>query len=1007
MHVLHGTWLDEHQQFAFWGEDTTRHQNLARGRRGRLADHPFTVSVADWLRYLDRHAPHLEPDGRVLTVWLPGMGKHPTPSPEAQAAGMEIPDGPPELLCWRVTDCITLRAVDALDLLLRLPRRDEETVQGTDFIFWRQVALLAINCVIEGRYIPALEWRGRSLNALWQPVAEPEHLADLADAMPPLCRAVVDNPEQTPRPADVLNSLLRAGVDGFVREALAGEPAPDHRWLKALTGPDKRVSGSEKNNRQLYDVWHRWQAVLTTAEGAFRVCFRLDEPEDNRERWSLRYYLQAVDDPGTMVPAHTVWHATGQMVEALENQFDDPQEKLLAGLGLAARLFEPIERSLHEAHPTEALLTRDEVFTFLTEVHPLLEQNRFGVLVPNWWKRAARLKARVRLTGQAGEPQGFLSRDNLARYKWDLSLGGQPISREEFEELVALKQPLVQFHGEWVTLDPRQVEAALRFFEKQEDEGELGLLEALRLAGSDAEFEGLEVESVEVEGWLEDLFERLREPGRIAETDAPEALNADLRPYQSRGFNWLRQMRLAGLGACLADDMGLGKTIQTIALLLHERHELGIERPALVVCPTSVLGNWRHEIQRFSPSLRVLAHHGPDRAEGQAFVEQVAEVDVVLTTYALLSRDRETLAGVEWANVVLDEAQNIKNPSTKRAQAARALQSDHRLALTGTPIENRLSELWSIFQFLNPGYLGSQKVFRSAFGVPIERYQDQEAAAQLRRLTSPFVLRRVKSDPAVIQDLPDKFENKVHCTLTTEQATLYEAVVRDEMELIEMTEDGMQRRGSVLRMLTRLKQVCNHPAHFLKQSVDGAGRSFVQRSGKLDRLVDMVDEVLEGGEKALIFTQYAEMGHLLYDFLRERFGQTLYLHGGTPSADREDLIRQFQAPHGPALFILSLRAGGTGLNLTRANHVFHFDRWYNPAVEDQATDRAYRIGQTKDVQVHKFVCLGTLEERIDEMIEHKKALADSVVGTGEGWISEMNDADLRELVTLRRDVVED
>jgi SNF2 family DNA or RNA helicase len=477
-----------------------------------------------------------------------------------------------------------------------------------------------------------------------------------------------------------------------------------------------------------------------------------------------------------------------------------------------------------------------------------------------------------------------------------------------------------------------------------------------------------------------------------------------LRPYQERGFGWLAQMQQLGLGACLADDMGLGKTLQTITVWLYEREQLGIKRPSLLVCPTSVVGNWQHELSRFAPSLKVYKHQGPTRHKDGNFASAAKKADVVLTSYSLLSRDLDFLDELDWANVVLDEAQNIKNPSTKQAQAARKLRGDYKLALTGTPVENRLSELWSIFHFLNPGYLGSRQSFRSQFAIPIERYGDEHATGALRKLTAPFILRRLKTDPTIIQDLPEKFENKVYCTLTAEQATLYEAVVREEMEQIEQADEDMARRGSILRMLTRLKQVCNHPAHFLGE---GEGAELDDRSGKLERLVEMLEEVRDVDERALIFTQYAQMGDLLQPYLREVLvDEVLFLHGGTPTKKREEMIRLFQSPNGPPIFILSLKAGGTGLNLTNANHVFHFDRWYNPAVENQATDRAFRIGQTKTVQVHKFIALGTLEEHIDEMIEHKKALADQVVGTGEAWLSELDNTQLRELVTLRHEALE-
>ena len=373
---------------------------------------------------------------------------------------------------------------------------------------------------------------------------------------------------------------------------------------------------------------------------------------------------------------------------------------------------------------------------------------------------------------------------------------------------------------------------------------------------------------------------------------------------------------------------------------------------------------------------------------------------MVISTYGLARRDVDDLVQVPWSDVILDEAQNIKNPQAKQTQAIRKLPAANRIALTGTPVENRLSELWSIMQFLNPGFLGSQAGFRQSFALPIERYQDKAATERLKGLVGPFILRRLKTDPTIIQDLPDKLEMKVYCNLTAEQATLYEAVVKESLERITSAEEGIERRGVVLGSLTRLKQVCNHPAQFL-----GDGSALPGRSGKLDRLGEMLEEALSVGDRALVFTQFAEMGHMLQGYLQSLFGvEVLFLHGGTPQKQRDRMVARFQQERGgPPIFILSLKAGGTGLNLTAANHVFHFDRWWNPAVENQATDRAFRIGQTRDVQVHKFLCAGTLEERIDEMIESKKALAESVVGAGEGWLTELSTDELRDIMSLRRD----
>jgi SNF2 family DNA or RNA helicase len=549
-------------------------------------------------------------------------------------------------------------------------------------------------------------------------------------------------------------------------------------------------------------------------------------------------------------------------------------------------------------------------------------------------------------------------------------------------------------------LQADQIEAAIAFWEKKSSQDSMLLRDALGLAlGATDEMMGLPLQGIQTSGWLNGLLQHLQDGEKLQELPPPDGFVGQLRPYQVRGYSWLAFLRRWGLGACLADDMGLGKTIQAIALLLQEREtsDNGLE-PALVICPTSVVGNWKREIQRFAPGLRVMVHHGSDRASGEEFVSMARTHDVIISTYGLARRDVEDLAQVPWSDIILDEAQNIKNPQAKQSQAIRTLPGGNRIALTGTPVENRLSELWSIMQFLNPGFLGSQAKFRKNFALPIERYQNQVATERLKGMVGPFLLRRVKTDPTVIQDLPEKLEMKVYCNLTAEQATLYRAVVKESLERVGSAGEGIERRGAVLGALTRLKQVCNHPAQFM-----GDGSTLAGRSGKLDRLGEMLEEALSVGDRALVFTQFAEMGHMLRAHLQSLFGvEVLFLHGGTPQKQRDRIVSRFQRGQGgPPIFVLSLKAGGTGLNLTAANHVFHFDRWWNPAVENQATDRAFRIGQTRDVQVHKFLCAGTLEERIDKMIESKKALAESVVGAGEGWLTELSTDELREIMALR------
>jgi SNF2 family DNA or RNA helicase len=491
-----------------------------------------------------------------------------------------------------------------------------------------------------------------------------------------------------------------------------------------------------------------------------------------------------------------------------------------------------------------------------------------------------------------------------------------------------------------------------------------------------------------------ELVARLEGRSAFEELAPPEGFEGELRPYQLRGYSWLEFLGRWGLGACLADDMGLGKTIQTLALVLKRRAG-GERRPFLLVCPMSVVGNWVKEAARFAPELAVSVHHGVERARGPAFKSEIKGKALVVTSYSLLHRDAELFKGARWAGVVLDEAQNVKNPETKQSKAARALAAGVRIALTGTPVENNVGDLWSIMEFLNPGLLGSQAEFKRRFFVPIQAMRDPEAAARLKRLTGPFVLRRLKTDRSVIADLPEKMEMKVFCTLTKEQASLYEAVVEESTAAIEDAE-GIKRKGVVLATLSKLKQVCNHPAQFLGDSSPVPGRS-----GKLARLVEMLEELFDAGDRALVFSQFSEMGGILKRHIEETFGrEALFLHGGVPKRKRDEMVESFQSDEGPPVFILSLKAGGTGLNLTRANHVFHFDRWWNPAVENQATDRAFRIGQTRDVQVHKFVCAGTLEEKIDEMIERKKSVAESVVGTGEAWLTELSTEELKGLFAL-------
>ncbi|TAK28691.1 MAG: DEAD/DEAH box helicase [Chloroflexota bacterium] len=908
---------------------------------------------------------------------------------------------------------------------------------GEDLAYWIVVARFALELLHRQRFIPTLHKEDLRYLALWRPLLDEETDARRFDAlvrsMPPMGRALAWNvAASAPAPRELLRAFLEATVDAVARGTVqrrsdklygfrtlrSGQTnSPEMAWLEALRG-DPVVKANRNELSVFYDGYRAWSQPsdpLAVPSDSFRICFRLDPPTpdpetegptapaDGKRNWTLHYLLQATDDPSLLVPVSEVWRHRGSTARFLDRKFDHPQERLLAGLGRASRLFPPIEASLHSARPERCELRTTEAYAFVQENALLLRSSGFGVLVPGL---ETKLGVRVRLgrkcSGAAATGPGLLGWSSLVDYDWELALGDETLSRAEFEALARLKEPLVQVRGRWIELRPEQIAQALEFFKRHGQGGEMSLLEAVKLALSPDGDLGLPITDVSTEGWVDSLIGGLRNGGRRQELDEPPGFVGQLRGYQKTGVSWLAELRRHGLGACLADDMGLGKTIQVIALLLHQRRVDPEEMrgPTLLICPTSVVGNWRRELERFGPSLRTLVHHGSGRNREELAAE-AARHDVVISTYALLHRDESELSGVQWVNVILDEAQNVKNAATKAAQTARRLRARWRAALTGTPVENRLSDLWSIFQFLNPGYLGSAEEFRKRYALPIERAHDAASTARLKALVSPFILRRLKTDRSIIQDLPEKNEMKVFCTLTREQATLYEAAVQSALKEIEQSQ-GVRRRGEILATLTKLKQICDHPTLFLHDR--GA---LPARSGKLARLGEMLEEVLAVGDHALVFTQYAEMGTLLKEHLESTFGrEVLFLHGGTPASERDRMVARFQSgQHGPHVFILSIRAGGTGLNLTRANHVFHFDRWWNPAVENQATDRAFRIGQSRDVQVHKFICAGTFEESIDALIESKVELSEAVVGTSEAWLTEMSTEELRNLFALRRDAV--
>lgn len=1008
MLVIHCWWSGD--GLSLWAEDSDLPVKSPSQALRRARPHPFAAS-ADVIG-----SAHVgKPVSAVLL--LPSLRSAPLDSPElVRITPRPAPRSETALLPWTVP-VVSLSAASAMAVV------DDPVADvryGQSVAHFSDIVDFARELVRRGRVLPALDWDERGPLAGWRPVVQGSDVAvwsALVAALPPVCRAVpgaVDAHVQ-------LTSALRAFVDAAMRAALPTEvdwlpprrgrrpkqvPATE-AWLAALTAPDGRFDADPDELDALAVALAAWDEIGIEEAGPARATFRLTEvdevgePETDGGAWRLEFSLQSVADPSLLVSAEQTWDDDG----GLRRWLGRPQELLLAELGRAVRVYPELGPGLRTARPSGLDLDAEGAYHFLSTAAPLLDEAGFGVQLPSWWDRRRKLG----LSASASTPvdgvvasAGRFGRNQLLDFRWELAVGDDTLTDDEIAALAESKAPLIRLRGQWVAVDPEQLRRGMEFLARHPT-GRATVPEILALAAAhpDDTAAPLDVTTVRADGWLSDLLS-----GSAAQSlqplEPPPGFTATLRPYQQRGLSWLAFLSSLGIGSCLADDMGLGKTVQLLALEAAQRHEEPETAPTLLLCPMSLVGNWQREAAKFAPALRVYAHHGPARLRGEALREHLGAIDLMVTTYATATRDIDELAEYRWNRVVLDEAQAVKNSLSRGAKAVRRLDAAHRVALTGTPVENRLAELWSIMDFLNPGLLGSASVFRTRYAIPVEKYGQSGPAERLRKVTRPYILRRLKTDPTIIDDLPEKIEIKQYCRLTTEQAALYQSIVDEMMEKIENS-DGISRRGNVLAAMAKLKQVCNHPAQLLHD------RSAVGvRSGKVIRLEEILEEILAEGDRVLCFTQFTEFAELLVPHLAARFGQDVaYLHGGTPKKRRDEMVAQFQAGEGPSIFLLSLKAGGTGLTLTAANHVVHLDRWWNPAVENQATDRAFRIGQKRTVQVRKFICTGTLEEKIDDMIEEKKALADLVVGDGEGWLTELSTRDLRQLFTLSEGAVDE
>ncbi|MDQ4053662.1 MAG: DEAD/DEAH box helicase [Actinomycetota bacterium] len=874
----------------------------------------------------------------------------------------------------RRTLALPMRA--ALPVLTRALRRpgDEEVHPSVGLL--AGAALLGMQLVAAGKFEPAGDaphWRATLLDG-----ADTDRISRLAASRhaAELDAAVAE---------ELVREVLEAVVDSMPRAAPSPTPAPAAPTATAGRGFAERLRARAAQERRAGEL-----------PQLVRISLRVEADEEELVAGAVRLVLQVHDeqDPLHLCDAALLWTDTE------DTHGFGPRARTHASIALrgAAEAWPVLDRLLELRVPDEITLDGEELASLLEDGVGALQARGVDVLWPRTLGRdltATTVLDRRSATTIHEEPlqDPVLGADALFTFNWQLALHGEPLTPEEMDQLADAASPVLRLRGSWTVVDPAMARKARKRLLRTVKPAQAvaaaltGVVEVDPATDSDEAIQA----PVVVGASLLKVREQLLSAATREPIDPPAALRATLRDYQRHGLTWLADLTALGLGACLADDMGLGKTVTLVALHLHRA-----SGPTLVVCPASLLGNWEAEIERFAPGVPVRRFHGAQR--------DLTDLDggFLLTTYGTMRVDHATLAGVPWDLVVADEAQHVKNPQSSTARALRTIPSRARVALTGTPVENNLTELWAILDWATPGLLGSRNAFRKVWAAPIESGHEPSKARQFADLIGPFLLRRRKSDPGIAPELPAKTETDHPLGLTQEQVVLYEAFVRDTMERIERA-DEETRRGLVLALLTGLKQICNHPAQFLKQS--GAVR-LTGRSEKLELLDELLGTIVAEDGAALVFTQYVAMARLLESHLTKVGLPHQFLHGGTPVREREAMVARFQAgpeAGGVPVFLLSLKAGGTGLNLTRADHVIHVDRWWNPAVEDQATDRAYRIGQTKPVQVHRLVTRGTIEEKVAELLTRKRNLADSVLGRGDAALTELSNEELRDLVTLRRE----
>lgn len=925
---------------------------------------------------------------------------------------------------------------EVFQFLLEGPRSGEsEIAVGETYDFWRNLAACLSTLLEAGHYYPTLltvekENKGYAFSQ-WmlsrQTLASSNLFNEWIRSIPVNALSVLELASFPIR--QWLDILLDSWADGVIRNLIA----PSYPWRRSRATPDttlkwfndlkqlknvcflttenpevvsqlekleqqcdrweQSIAGESRSNpKQTLKNFKYMKIGLDLEPVSLLLCMdplNPNEPFEPDERWTLTLKVDIADEDGhKLVDGEEAWVRHLSLRQWMQKKFD----KLAK--------FHPLFR-------TFGYQMYDNDFDFQCSSRELMEfyrdirEDDVQVQFPDWMKIRNRTDEapEVRLQTEVDDGGRPFNLQSLVNFDWQISVGDLSIPLSQFKQLVERQQRFLRHHDEWVELPFEKMKAAYAEMTETNDmigrKGNMSDLLRMSITEKEKEHHYVKLDNqAETKNYLKMLLAPKKHRKKV-----PDQFHGILRPYQQKGFTWLDELRDKGIGGCLADDMGLGKTIQTIAYLLSGSPNKN-ENPVLIICPTSLIENWKHEIERFAPDLRTYSHHGSQRLCAEKFQEQKSAFDVMITSYNLASRDSSWLSDEEWPSIIIDEAQAIKNPATQQSQVVRNLKGGHRIALTGTPMENKLEELWSIMDFLNPGYLGSMQGFRRNFIKPVERDNDQQKVKLLRRFIQPFLLRREKTDNKIINDLPDKTEEKTYCHLSEEQASLYQSVVNELMEKMQSAQ-GIARKGLILSSLTRLKQLCDHPQLVLKN------QAMLDDSGKLVRFMNLLESLLQNGHSTLVFTQYVQMGHILKKIIAEQYPYcpVYFLHGSLPSVKREALIQEFRQNDHEAVFILSLKTGGVGLNLTEASDVIHYDRWWNPAVENQATDRTHRIGQNKNVHVYKLISVGTLEEKIDEMIEKKKMLTEQVIGRGDGWVTEMKDDEVYDLIRLREKVI--